>query len=121
MVPRLMSPFKRLLCGSAQTEVPPTSAASTRHHDAPPVARRDRRHRSRPPAVVDAGARLVREWGGEIHEVIVVENGFEWRGRRWKSLSSIASEIIGAHWSGPRFFGLTSRGRPAPTEEADNA
>ena len=68
-----------------------------------------------------AGARLVREWGGETHEVIVVENGFEWRGKRLKSLSSIASEITGAHWSGPRFFGLISRGRAAPTKEAENA
>jgi hypothetical protein len=116
-----MSPFKRLLCGSAQTEVPPTSAASTSHHDAPPLARRDRRHRRARPPWSTPRARLVREWGGETHEVIVVENGFEWRGARWKSLSSIASEITGAHWSGPWFFGLTSRGRPAPTEEADNA
>ena len=76
--------------------------------------------RARPPRL-KPGARLVREWGGESHEVIVVENGFEWRGRRWKSLSSIASEITGAHWSGPRFFGLTSRGRSTPTEEVADA
>lgn len=76
--------------------------------------------RARPPRL-KPGARLVREWGGEAHEVIVVETGFEWKGKRWKSLSSIASEITGAHWSGPRFFGLTSRGRPAQTEEVADA
>ncbi len=76
--------------------------------------------RARPPRL-KPGARLVREWGGEIHEVIVVETGFEWRGKRWKSLSSIASEITGAHWSGPRFFGLTSHGRSVPTEEVIDA
>ena len=55
------------------------------------------------------GARLVREWRGETHTVTVGEDGFEWRGRNWRSLSSIAREITGAHWSGPRFFGLNGK------------
>ncbi|MBU1210332.1 MAG: DUF2924 domain-containing protein [Alphaproteobacteria bacterium] len=53
------------------------------------------------------GARLVRAWGGETHEVLVVEDGFVWRGVTWRSLSVIAREMTGTHWSGPRFFGLT--------------
>jgi hypothetical protein len=53
------------------------------------------------------GAKLVREWHGETHTVIVLDDGFEWQGRRWRSLSVIAREISGGHWSGPRFFGLT--------------
>jgi hypothetical protein len=57
------------------------------------------------------GARLVREWGGAVHEVTVVERGFEWNGRAWASLSGIAEAITGAHWSGPRFFGLAARGK----------
>lgn len=52
------------------------------------------------------GARLVRDWHGEPHEVLVTEDGFEWRGQNWRSLSLIAKEITGSHWSGPRFFGL---------------
>lgn len=52
------------------------------------------------------GARLLREWTGESHEVLVTEKGFIWRGKTWKSLSVIAREITGARWSGPRFFGL---------------
>lgn len=52
------------------------------------------------------GARLVREWRGETHTVIVHDDGFEWRGRRWRSLSLIARLITGVQWSGPRFFGL---------------
>lgn len=59
------------------------------------------------------GARLVREWGGVTHEVTVVDGGFLWNGEVRKSLSAIAEEITGAHWSGPRFFGLTSRAKPA--------
>lgn len=56
--------------------------------------------------VLKPGARLLREWAGESHEVLVTEKGFVWRGKTWKSLSIIAREITGARWSGPRFFGL---------------
>lgn len=52
------------------------------------------------------GGRLLREWNGVTHVVEVVENGYLWNGQRWRSLSVIAREITGAHWSGPRFFGL---------------
>ena len=52
------------------------------------------------------GTRLVREWHGEPHEVLVLENGFEWRNQPYRSLSQVAREITGTRWSGPRFFGL---------------
>ena len=52
------------------------------------------------------GTRLVREWDGQRHEVTVVHGGFEYRGRRYRSLSAIAKLITGTHWNGPRFFGL---------------
>ncbi|MER3356615.1 MAG: DUF2924 domain-containing protein [Hoeflea sp. D1-CHI-28] len=52
------------------------------------------------------GGRLLREWNGITHVVDVTEQGFRWRGQSWRSLSAIAREITGAHWSGPRFFGL---------------
>lgn len=61
------------------------------------------------------GARLIREWGGATHEVTVVDGGYLWNGAVRKSLSAIAEEITGAHWSGPRFFGLTPRAKPAAT------
>ena len=64
------------------------------------------------------GTKLVREWQGETHSVIVLEEGFDYDGRRYRSLSKIAREITGAHWSGPRFFGIARAGTPftAPTE-----
>lgn len=62
-------------------------------------------------AQVRPGAKLVREWRGETHTVIVREDDFEWRGRHWRSLSVIAREITGGHWSGPRFFGLKEKAR----------
>lgn len=55
------------------------------------------------------GARLIREWHGRMHTVIVLDDGFEFEGRRYRSLTQIACEITGAHWSGPRFFGLANR------------
>jgi hypothetical protein len=55
------------------------------------------------------GARLVREWHGRTHSVIVLDDAFEFEGRRYRSLTQIAREITGAHWSGPRFFGLLKR------------
>lgn len=57
------------------------------------------------------GARLMREWGGQTHEVLVLAEGFEWQGRKWRSLSVIAREITGTQWSGPRFFGLQAKAR----------
>jgi len=53
-----------------------------------------------------SGARLVREWHGRTHIVVVLEDGFEHDGCRYRSLTQIARRITGAHWSGPRFFGL---------------
>jgi Protein of unknown function (DUF2924) len=60
-----------------------------------------------------AGARLVREWRGVTHAVLVHADGFEWNGRRYRSLTLVAREITGAHWSGPRFFGLRKRAGPS--------
>ena len=54
------------------------------------------------------GTRLVREWDGERYEVTVVQGGFEFAGRRYRSLTAIAKAITGTHWNGPAFFGLRS-------------
>jgi hypothetical protein len=59
------------------------------------------------PSKLLPGTRLVRDWHGAGHTVVVLEKGFEYDGKHWKSLSSIAKAITGAHWNGPRFFGLT--------------
>ena len=57
-------------------------------------------------ATLAPGARLVRDWHGRTHIVDVIDGGFRYDGRDYKSLSRIAREITGARWSGPRFFGL---------------
>jgi hypothetical protein len=65
---------------------------------------RERSRSSRP--LPSAGARIIREWHGKTHVVDVVATGYIWEGITYKSLSMIARAITGAHWSGPRFFGL---------------
>ncbi len=57
------------------------------------------------------GTKLVRAWRGHTHSVLVLREGFEHQGIRYRSLSEIAQAITGAHWSGPRFFGLTATAR----------
>ena len=64
-----------------------------------------------PAAKIKPGTRLLREWQGLVHEVIVLEDSVLYRGKDWPSLSSVAREITGARWSGPRFFGLKGKAR----------
>ncbi len=59
------------------------------------------------------GSRLIREWRGEVHRVTVLDDGFDYRGTRYASLSQIARAITGARWSGPLFFGLRKTGSRA--------
>src|SRR5262245_41914883 len=79
-------------------------------------------HKPVPPIALRAGTRLVREWRGSTHTVLVQAQGFEWNGRHYRSLTIIAREITGAHWSGPRFFGLMKcAGRFVESTEDEDA
>lgn len=62
-----------------------------------------------PVAQVKPGTRLLREWHGVTHEVLVGEDGVQYRGHHYRSLSQVAQVITGARWSGPLFFGLKKR------------
>ena len=55
------------------------------------------------------GTRLVREWNGRTYTVTVTAQGFAYDGQIYGSLTKVARVITGAHWSGPRFFGLNAR------------
>ncbi len=63
------------------------------------------------PSEPAVGTTLVREWHGKQIRVPVLENGFEWDGTVYKSLSAVAKAITGAHWNGRLFFGLVKRKR----------
>jgi len=56
-----------------------------------------------------AGTRLIREWQGIEHTVTVLNDGYEWQGRPYQSLSAIARAITGTRWNGWVFFGLKNR------------
>jgi hypothetical protein len=64
------------------------------------------------PKRVKSGAVLVRLWKGS-HRVTVLDDGFAFEGRIYKSLSEIAREITSTRWNGPRFFRL----RPGKSSE----
>ena len=67
------------------------------------------------PPRIKPGSTLLREWRGRTYTVLALEDGFEMSGQRFASLSEVAQHITGAHWSGPRFFGLRrGGGLPAP-------
>lgn len=81
-----------------------------RRHDGSGERSPPKRTRSMKP-----GSKLIRDWGGSTHTVLVLDKGFEWQGEKYKSLTQIARAITGARWSGPRFFGLAQRAAaPAP-------
>jgi Protein of unknown function (DUF2924) len=69
------------------------------------------------PISLRPGTRLVREWRGVTHMVLIHADGIEWRGQRYRSLTIVARKITGAHWPGPRFFGLR-RQQPDTTSSA---
>jgi len=55
---------------------------------------------------IKAGTKLIREYQGINHEVLVLEKGFQYKHRSYKSLSAIANEITSTRWNGKVFFGL---------------
>ena len=56
------------------------------------------------------GTRLIRMWNDQRHEVIAQADGFDYAGRRFRSLSAVAREITGTRWNGRVFFGLKRAG-----------
>lgn len=59
---------------------------------------------------VGPGTRFVREWRGQTISVLALDDGtFDCEGRTYGSLSQIAKDVTGTHWSGPKFFGLVNR------------
>lgn len=81
-----------------ETQPPPDSAARRARSKARSG------HRTHP----RQGTRFVRAWNGKSHVVEVVDKGFAWQGKTYRSLSAIATCITGSRWSGPRFFGLVA-------------
>jgi hypothetical protein len=62
-----------------------------------------------PIADVRPGTSLSREWHGRMQRVMVLTDGFAWKGKTYSSLSQVAFAITGTRWNGPRFFGLRDK------------
>lgn len=60
---------------------------------------------------IKPGALLMREWQGTLQRITVLDDGFAWNGKSYRSLSEVARAITGTSWNGPRFFGLRDRHR----------
>jgi hypothetical protein len=97
------------------TERPASDAHQSVQHytgasDASKITKSTRSPKPSKPSVLSirAGTHLVREWNGRTYQVEALEKGFRLDGKTYRSLSAIAKKITGAHWSGPRFFGLES-------------
>ena len=67
-----------------------------------------RRKNPEPATSLLPATKLVRDWQGVAHHVTVTADGFEYQGRRFKSLSAIANLITGTRWSGWTFFGVAN-------------
>ena len=50
------------------------------------------------------GTKICREWNDVMYQVEVLKDGFEYKGRKFKSLSAVAREITGTRWNGLKFF-----------------
>ncbi|MBF0339873.1 MAG: DUF2924 domain-containing protein [Magnetococcales bacterium] len=83
---------KRLERMAAEEEIPP-------------------QERKRPPGEkLLPGTQLIREWKGAEHRCKVLEDGFEYQGRKFGSLSAVANFITGSRWNGLVFFALKKQG-----------
>jgi len=67
--------------------------------------------RDRDPRLPKAGAVLTRTFKGKEIKVEVLDAGFAYDGKTWRSLSAIAKEVSGTSWNGYLFFGLQKRAK----------
>lgn len=95
----------------------PAAPAEERESTAPPSVEptpakktRAKRGNERDPRIPSAGTVLEREHDGKILKVKILEEGFQFRGKTYRSLSAIAKEATGTTWNGLLFFNLTKRG-----------
>ena len=102
LVKRLAYRIQELACGGLSARAEAKLDRLIAEEEARLNGKLPKRSRDRP----ITGTRLIREWQGVEHTATVLNDGFEYEGRRYKSLSAIARAITGTRWSGPLFWGL---------------
>ncbi len=101
-IARLACRIQEIAYGGLSAEARERLTAIGKAHGIPGQAKARPKERKGAPM---PGTKLVREYLGEEHEVVVLDKGFQYRDGVYRSLSSIAKEITGSHISGPAFFG----------------
>jgi len=71
----------------------------------------DRKRMADDPRNPSRGTKFIREWNGVEHTVTVLQDGYEWEDRKYRSLSAVAKNITGTSWNGFRFFGFREKAR----------
>jgi hypothetical protein len=75
-----------------------------------------------PPIRIRPGTKLIRVWQNRTHTVTALDEGFEWQGKRYRSLSQIARTMTGTRWNGLVFFGVKPKSTPrAPRGQMPDA
>lgn len=75
------------------------------------MPRKPKPHPERDPRLPEPGTVLTRSFRGSEINVKVLEKGFEFEGRTYRSLSAVAKEVTGTAWNGFSFFGLSKGGK----------
>ena len=109
LISRLAYRIQELAYGGLRPETLRRLEILGEQYDGDNVTTRRIRHDARPVA----GTRLVREYRGVEHMVTVLDAGYEWQGRPYRSLSAIARAITGTRWNGLVFFGIKRQGSTA--------
>lgn len=103
---------------SAETLRRAKRASGSVHSQSSPILFAKRTPATRDGVDLKPGALLAREWKGKLERVTVLEDGFAWNGKTYRSLSQVAKAMTGASWNGHRFFGLRS-GALRPVSKGD--
>lgn len=107
VIARLAYRIQEIAYGGLSLEARERLVSIGEAHGVPGIEKEQPKERKGAPAI---GTKLVREYLGERHEVVVLDKGFQYRDRVYRSLSAVAREISGSHVSGPAFFGVKKEG-----------
>jgi len=94
------------LANDADVRLMPPKGISPDEMAAPIQQRTGRTVTVRDPRIPAVGTAITRRHKGRTYHVLVLPNGFEFEGTRYRTLSAVAKAITGSHWNGFRFFRL---------------
>ncbi len=103
------APIRHRQNGTDEEASPEEIVEAAAEPEAPATDKPNREKKSADPRLPAVGEFITKTYKDSEYQVQVLEEGFEFSGRKYKSLSKIAKEITGTVWNGFLFFGLTGR------------